>query len=277
MIHNSFHIQAPGIYFPASSLLIEAGPGTLSLLVVDDKNFFSAITAYSFSLDNDSETLADKWGEIFNNEILCQQSYKKVIVVWSFPESVLLPNESIHAASAGNEMLDLLYGNLQQSNIKKDFLYKYNIHHIYRIPAIIDKVVFSKFPFAIQTHQFSLLPDVVPKQDNRLLVIFYTNRASVLLHREGIVQIVQQFSFSNEDDALYHLLSICNNFDVQVKSVILHISGMVDVDSKIYTGLYKYFLHIQWLPLPDKFTCADEIQKQPEHFFSHLFSFAACV
>ena len=55
------------------------------------------------------------------------------------------------------------------------------------------------------------------------------------------------------------------------------VSGMIDVDSSLYSELFKYFLNMEFAILPGNFNYADAIKEQPAHYFSHLFATALCV
>jgi hypothetical protein len=72
-------------------------------------------------------------------------------------------------------------------------------------------------------------------------------------------------------------LNVCKGFDVQPDSVILHINGMIDENSALYSAIYKYFLQIEFDTLPEGYTYDDGIKNYPAHFFSHLFALASCV
>jgi preprotein translocase subunit SecA len=91
------------------------------------------------------------------------------------------------------------------------------------------------------------------------------------------LQVIKNFEFSTPDDAVYHLLNICQSFEVDATKTGLIISGMVDANSNLYNELYKYFLKIDFTTLPENFNYTEEIKNSPAHYFSHLFATAACV
>ena len=275
-MNPSFHIQAPQIDTATAHLFVEAGPMGISFVIQDAGNCFVAVVVYAFPANINAATIADQLEEIINRETILQQQYKKKDIAWTFPESILVPPEFMDAA-ANTEMLDLIYGDLNRGNTKTDFLFKHNLHNVYRIPVEVSNGFARHFPYTSETHQYSLLPDLVANTGNHLLAIFYNSRLTIVLHKEGKLQLIRNFEYRDPDDAAYHLLNVCENFETDTSTVVLHLAGMIDAGSGLYAGLYKYFLNIQFETLPENVLFTDEIKDQPHHYFSYLFALALCV
>lgn len=249
----------------------------ISFVVLNTGNSFQAVVTYSFSSQLNELQVTEKVKEILQFDDLLQKPFAKTHIIWSYPESILVPPNLVNGNS-NNEMLDLVYGDAQKGVIKSDFLYKHNLHNIYRIPETVRECVEAKFPYATQTHQYSLLVNrEMNNGEDELFVVFYTNSLTLMLCKEGRLQVVQNFAFSNPEDTAFHLLNVCKSFDIQPNKVMLHISGMIDEKSNLYAAIYKYFLHIEFDWLPVDYTYAEEIKDHPPHFFSHLFALALCV
>ncbi len=275
-MNPSFHIQAAKIDTTSAHLLVEAGPMGISFVIRDAGNCFPAVVVYSFPANINAAAIADQLEEIITGETILQQQYKKKDIVWTFPESILVPPEFMDA-SANVEMLNLIYGDLNRANTKTDFLFRHNVHNIYRVPVEVSNAFARHFPYANETHQYSLLPDLLPNAGNHLLAVFYNSRFTLVLHKEGKLQLIRNFEYHDPDDAAYHLLNVCENFETDVANVELHLTGMIDAGSGLYAGLYKYFLNIQFETLPENVLYTDEIKDQPHHYFSYLFALSLCV
>ena len=275
-VNPSFNIQNTGIYTEAAQLFVEAGPMGISLVILNTGNCFQAVVTYSFYNKMSEPELAEKIKEILQDDELLQKQFAKTHIIWSYPESILVPPNLVDAGS-NNEMLNLVYGDAQKGVIKSDFLYKHNLHNIYRIPEMIVECFEGKFPYATQTHQYSLLVNREINDGNELFVVFYPNSLTLMLRKEGQLQVIQNFAFSSPEDTAYHLLNVCESFDIQPNRVMLHISGLIDEKSNLYAAIYKYFLHVEFDKLPGNYTYAEEIKDHPPHFFSHLFALALCV
>ena len=98
-----------------------------------------------------------------------------------------------------------------------------------------------------------------------------------MLCKDGKLQVIQNFNYTHADDCVFHLLNVCKGFEVNPDSVTLHINGMIDKNSALYTTVYKYFLNIEFDTMPEGFSYYEKIKDHPTHFFSHLFALASCV
>ncbi len=260
----------------AAHLLIEAGPAGISFVITDRDNCFCTVIVYAFPFDLNVVGIAEKMEAVIHAEPLLQKQFKKTDITWAFPESILVPNEWMNTAIAG-EMIDLVYGDLNKGDVRSDFMFRYDLHNVYRIPQPVSDVFSKYFLFASQTHQYSLLPELHHHEGDHLYVIFYNNSLTVMLHKEGKLQVIQNFHYKSPEDAGYHLLNVCSSFDVPADRVVLQLSGMTDLNSPLYAALYKYFLTIQFETLPANVLYNEAIKNYPEHFFSHLFEMAICV
>ena len=275
-VNPSFNIQAPGIDFKTAQLFAEAGPTGVSLVVLGADNCFKALVTYPFAAGLFDTEVNENLKSISSSENLLQQQYVKTHIFWSFTESIFVPVELMDTDRNGN-MLNLVFGDAKQGIIHSDFLYKHNLHNVYRTPEAVINIFFAALPVATQTHLFSALVNKDLPAGNHLFTVFYSNSLIILLCKEGKLQVVQNFAYNNADDCIFHLLNVCKCFDVQPDSVTLHINGMIDENSGLYASIFKYYLNIGFDKLPEDYTYTDEIKKHPPHFFSHLFALASCV
>ena len=276
-VNPSFNIQAAEIDFETAQLFVEAGPMGISLVVLRANNCFNAVVTYTFVAGLNENELTEKVKEIFSSENLLQKQYSKTHIFWAFAESILVPAELMNADRNLN-MLNLVFGDAKQGIIRSDFLYKHNLHNVYRTPESVVDIFSSYMPVATQTHLFTTIVNCdLPDEGNHLFTVFYSNSLTIMLCKAGKLQVVQNFNYSNADDCVFHLLNICKGFEVEPDSVMLHINGMIDEKSGLYAAIYKYFLQVEFDTLPEDYTYDEMIKNHPPHFFSHLFALASCV
>ena len=275
-VNPSFNIQPPGIDFEKALLFAEAGPMGVSVVVLDADNCFKAVVTYAFAAGLSDTELAENIQLVCSSENLLQNQYRKTHIFWSFTESILVPAELMNADRNVN-MLNLVFGDARQGSIRSDFLHKHNLYNVYRLPEAIADIFANHLPVATQTHLFSSLVNREMPVSNHLFTVFYSNSLTIMLCKEGKLQVVQNFTYNNADDCVFQLLNVCKGFDVEPNSTTLHINGMIDEKSGLYVAIYKYFLNIEFDKLPDEYTYSDEIKNYPPHFFSHLFALASCV
>jgi hypothetical protein len=275
-LNTVFNILSQNINAARSRLFIKVGLQGFSLVIQED-TVFTSVACFHFEEDTNIKTVAGYIQQVIGKQPLLKQEFKKIDIVYAFPDSILIPYEIMNE-SVNKEMLEFVYGGLLEETVKRDFIYKQNLYNVYRIPATVNSLMNGTFPSATFTHLYSVLPEMIKDENqNHLYTIFGTNTIIVLLKKEGKLQVIQNFRYKTPEDAAYHLLNTCRSFDAAVNETTLHVSGMLDKVSTLYKELYKYFLHIEFEKLPESFQYADEIKEQPAHFFSHLFTIASCV
>ena len=270
-----FQIQPPKIDSSRSRLCIEISSQGLSYTIMSNK-IVLALTIYNFNDRPTDQQAAEQIEQIITQQPFLQQNYESVKIVYSYPSSVLLPQDLFYS-TVHKAMLELVYGNCSYYTIKSDFMQQLSIHNIYCVPDVINQLITRSFTNAKHKHHFSLLPDLVSGQGNYLYCIFSPGQIKTMLKKEGKLQAVQLFSFITPDDAAYHLLNLCQSFEVNVTNCELLLSGMITENSALYKELFKYFNQIAFDGLSDQFQYPKEINNYPSHYFSHLFSVAACV
>lgn len=268
-----FNIRPTQVDFSNARLFIEIGEYGLSYFVLDETNTFSLVCIHQFA---DKLQAESSIRNILYGDTIFKEKFRKIDILYSFSESVLVPKELSNAA-ANKEMLELVYGDFSDKVIRGDFMYKHTIQNVYRIPNSIDLLVNNLFAAANYTHLYSLLPDLAKSDRNELYTIFSPNHIIVMLSKKGRLQVIQNFTYQTPEDAAYHLLNVCESFDAERDQTSVVLTGMVDASSPLYAELYKYFLQIEFNVLSDQFQYSDEVKTYPEHFFSHLFAIATCV
>ena len=276
-VNPSFNITTENTPLNKPNLFISAGKQGISFIQLDtDSNTFISVLVYHFAKNLTATAIAEQVNEIVSSENLSQQHFKKIFVTWCFDENVFVPQEYFDAGNS-KEMLLLVHGDLMQGAVQNELVATHNLHTVYKIPAAVKNIFNIAFPFCIQNHQSSLLINFEKNNKDLLYCNFYPEHLTVLLRKNGQLQIIQQFEYASPEDAVYHLLNVCQSFETDAAKTILTVSGMIDTDSSLYSELYKYFQSVNCADLSASFNYAEEIKGYPKHYFSHLFATASCV
>jgi len=274
-LNPSFNLQPSNLITSSSSLLAEAGPMGFSFIITREKDI-DALVTYSFPPGLTAAETADAMKSIFEKEEYLNAGYKSAHLVWAFPESILVPAGLYHD-ELSKDLLDLQYGDASDNILFHDFMFRQNLHNIYRVPAEVINFVPRRFSNALQTHQHSLVADLPPETGKQLLAIFYQHQFTLVLKDDGKLLLVKNYEYPDPEAAAYHLLNACTAYGLQADEVTLQLCGMIDADSNLYAALYKYFLNLQWYPMPEEANCSEAIKAYPDHFFSHLYALSQCV
>ncbi|MCW3090118.1 MAG: hypothetical protein JWP81_1187 [Ferruginibacter sp.] len=270
-----FNIQSSNINASDADLYIEIDTQGLSYIILAN-GVCRAMLVYHFNEGTSAEAAAEYIHRVIADQPHLQQRFNRVHFIYGFAPSILIPHQFMNGTD-NNDMLELVYGESSENITRTDFMYKHALHIIYTVPSVIDMVITRYFGSAEHTHLYSLLPDIVTDPETRLCCIFSTGKLTVMLMKEGKLQVIQQYNYKTQDDVAYYLLNICKSYEADVQAVAVHLFGMIDENSALYTELYKYFPRLQFEALPAQYQYPDEIHQYPAHYFSHLFALAACV
>lgn len=258
-------------------LLIEVNHQCISYIVIDNGNECVAVCSRQFAKDGGG---IDKAGNVLKqlvaDENILQEDFKSTTIIYSHPQSVMVPSDLLEETRK-KEMLELVHGDMSDSFIRTDFLFRQYTHNIYPVPKQVDAIATYLFSSPVSTHLYSLLPDMFQSPGNHLHCIFSPSGFTAMLVKDGKLQAIQSFTFKTPEDVAYHLLQLCEAFETDINETTVHLNGMIDRSSSLYTELYKYFLYLEFATLPAAFTYPEGIDDFPSHYFSHLFAAALCV
>lgn len=270
-----FCIQPDSIHTNQASLYLEIDAHGLSYTILENHQCL-ALVVYHFGHGHSDDTIAEYIHQVMTDQPVLHQKFDKVHIIYGYAPSVLVPNDFM--PEANNEaLIELVYGDNSERVTRSDNMYKRSLHNIYGVPGAVDQALNRYFPTAMYTHLFSLLPDIEHSNENQLYCIFSAAQLKVLVLKEGRLQVMQTYNYKTSEDAAYHLLNLCNSFEIPAADTLVTLTGMIETSSGLYSELYKYFLRLELELLPEQYQYPDGIKEFPQHYFSHLFAIAACV
>jgi hypothetical protein len=211
---------------------------------------------------------------IFNHIKESKHTPEKINVSFNYKESLLIP-EKYHDNSSIQEMLNLTFGENEFMTVKTDHLKELSIYNIYRIPKTIEELCQYHFPNASLFHSTTKQIQIESDTTHLTCIVFY-QRIKIILFKEGKLQFAQQFDYKTQEDVAYHLLNICERYNVSPTEIKLRLKGLVVKESKLYEYLYNYFLDINLASSNSKVALTPHIVQQTKYFLSHLIDLAAC-
>ncbi len=256
-------------------LLLEISNNGFSYAIKNDEdNIYIAVAIFHYANSNGDVTHADLLEGLQHQPVL-SGNFKKIYILYSFDQSVLIPF-SLYSSQENVNVLNLIHGDLEGNNNKvfADMVAAKGIYNTYRVPEAIAGVLKSRFPDALNIHQYSVLLKQAPAGDNHLRVIFYPKKLIVLLIKEGSTQFINTFWFDAAEDVSYILMNICKQFEVE--NIPVEIGGLIEMNSALYKEIYKYFTNVTLAGLPGGCNYSEEISRHPAHYFSHIFAVDSC-
>lgn len=277
-MRTAFEILPASFDASTCTLFCEVSNEGFSFCIKDDtNNSFVGLAIYNYDKTKPSVGLPIDLQIVFHQkkEILSQQ-FNKVFIVYSLPQSVLIPSSLYDGETNAAAIMNLLHGDFCENEIiLTDLIAERSVYNCYRVPAALYKVLREHYPNASTTHQYTLLLKRPIQKNDQLSVIFYGQKLVVSLINNGTHQLINSFGYSTPQDASYVLRNICHQLGTE--NIGLVINGLIEEDSSLYKEIYKYFAEIEFSKLPADLNFSDEIKQYPSHYFSHIFALDSCV
>ncbi|MGH2563451.1 MAG: DUF3822 family protein [Ginsengibacter sp.] len=240
----------------------------------DEENNYIAVAIYHFDKNTNAVNHASTIGDEIRQQSLLSENFKNVYIIYSLPESVLIPF-SLYSSNENANVLNCIHGDLHKGvSILTDLIAEKGIYNCYRIPIEIISLIKSKFPDATHRHQYTILLKQLPIKGDKMSVIFYPQKIVMVLTKKGKLQFINSFYYRTAEDVSYILLNTCNQFDVQ--NIPVEVSGLIENSSPLFKEIYKYFNTVYCTELPKGCNYSQEITSQPSHYFSHIFAIDSC-
>ncbi|HEY5407622.1 MAG TPA: DUF3822 family protein [Ginsengibacter sp.] len=240
----------------------------------EEQNSYIAVAVFQFEKGSEDSDHAGNLHDVIQGQSLLAANFKKVYIMYSFAESVLIPF-ALYSSLENEKVINLVHGDLQNhTSILTDLVTESGVYNAYRISTPVYNVIKSHFPNASDIHQYSVLLKQQATKEDKLSIIFYPQRIVVKLSEKGKTELINSFCYNTAEDVSYILLNTCKQFEIE--SVPVEVSGLIEKDSALYKEIYKYFEIINFASLPAECNYAERITQQPVHYFSHIFAIDSC-
>ncbi|MGN6532538.1 MAG: DUF3822 family protein [Ginsengibacter sp.] len=257
------------------SLLCEVSNEGFSFFIKNEEsNSFVGFGVYHYDKKKPAIGFPIALQIIFHQKEILSKKFKNIGLVYSFPESVLVPF-SLYEREKNQVLMNMMFGDLNQEDVLlTDVISERSMYNCYRIPGSLAEVIQNQFPNAVSTHQYSLLLKTTAEGSDQLTLIFYTQKVVVCFKTGEAYQLVNSFCYEAPEDVSYNLLNVCQQLKIEDPPVVVH--GLIEENSPLFKEIYKYFSQISFAPLPVENFYTDEISKFPSHYFSHIFAIDSC-
>jgi hypothetical protein len=155
------------------------------------------------------------------------------------------------------------------------------MQNIYSIPKDIHSLFKEKFQGSQYWHFYTLM--MVSSKNEELTkgnisrMIFYNDKFVLGFFKDGMLQLLQTFTYQTPEDAAYYLLLICKQLGISQHDMVLNISGLIDSQSALYTELLKFFPEVNYEGIPEVYNTNGLLDEYPSHYFSPLLKMSLCV
>lgn len=274
-MNSVFEILPSSFEAEKCMLICEVNNEGFSFCIKDSQlNSFIGLGIYHFDNSKPAEGFPIALQILFHQkEFLCK-NFKKVSIVYSFPQSVLIPFP-IYKRENNKTLMNMMFGDLETNEtILTDVIPDQLMYNCYRIPTATIEVIQSHFKDTSVMHQYSLILKRTEQELNKMSVIFYTHKLVVNLIKDGKHQLLNSYSYQTPADVSYILLNILHQSKIQ--NIHLEISGLIEENSALYKEIYKYFDDIKLSDYREENVYSEELKAFPSHYFSYIFDMDSC-
>lgn len=282
MIHPAFDIRREDVeQLPDDSrLLIEVSEQTFNyILFTRSPEQLFILRQYPLYTSGDKNT-RDILEEIMSGDTVLQQYGATAIIIYNFPDANLVPAE-FYNADLKLPVAKLLHGETAADLIFDEPIQDWNIQNIYAVSKDLHNLCKDKFKGGQYWHLYTMILRWSKQNEisegNYSRVIFYNDKFVAAYFQNGALQLMQTFSYQTPEDAAYYLLLICKQFGISASQMTLHISGLIDEKSALYSELVKYFEAVHYEGVPSSYGTNGILEQFPSHYFSPLLKMSLCV
>jgi hypothetical protein len=184
-------------------------------------------------------------------------------------ETICIPFNSDHN---GNDFLkqnfELLFGASADASI---FSEEYNGYLIAaRIEKGLQDSLRSSFPGAKFHLQYNCLLPALNANGNGnteiVYLFFYPYYFSLIVFKQGKLQLLQTRTYNNAEDVLYFVLNIFKQYNIDNKTEIVT-GGFINEESKLYQTLYQYAEGLKLAQVDEELFATGGFKDYSSHYF----------
>lgn len=259
-------------------LIIEVGKNHVACLKKKEhKKTISAFELFNFT-DKEAFDFPKLFSAISLESKLFDRSFPAVQVFVNHELSILVPVFKFNVEIAAN-YLDIVFGEDQFSKIQYEHLpVEPGMMNVYRISEELLKSLNEKFQNILLKHTYSnivktVISDIFSYPPECIYIQFYNTFIIVAVIKNEQLHLIQTFVYETPEDVLYDLLNLATQFELNKNTVILQISGMIDLNYTLYRDLITYFRHVEVHNVHASVLNID-IKEYPLHYFTPFFNLA---
>lgn len=270
-----FEILSPSIYDDECTLVCEVSNEGIACTIKNEREQkYIGVAVYNFDKSRPQVGFPIALQILFNSKSFFSKRFKKVSLVFSVSESVLIPFK-LYDSSYSEKAISLLHGDLDtRTTVLTDVISESECYNCFRMDEAVHKVLEEQFPNAHFWHQYSVLMGSYSLPAPRMFVIFYSYKMVVAVFSDERCQLINSYPYQCVEDVSFYLLSICEALNL--KDIDIEVSGFIEKNSALYQEVYKYFKNISFAELPEFCKFSEEILLHPSHYFSHMFALDLC-
>lgn len=251
------------------------------IFAVSANNFTNIIQIGHIQLTNapgSIQSFSEKIVFLLNNYQLAQKKFKKVIISVLNKDFTIVPE----AYSNSSDLKEFLSFSSGITEVKNPLAHTIkNVKFCYFFEQELIQALEKIFSHAIIKHAGAIINELF--FSNHSLI----NTSLFLTINEGLIEIAAKekndllfynvFNYENNEDVLYYLLFMMEQFNLNPLQIKLAISGQVPADDNLILSIKKYIKQVNFVVHNPDVKLEGELQTLPKHFYFTLLNQHLCA
>ncbi|MEI8138020.1 MAG: DUF3822 family protein [Bacteroidota bacterium] len=224
------------------------------------------------------ETLTEKITFLLNNYQLPQKKFQKITISVLNKDFTILP-EAYSNPNDLKEFLTFSSGLAEVKNVKAQSIK--NVKFCYAIDEELIQYLEKTFTRAMIKHSGTINLD-----------LFFSNHSLIksnlfLSINDGLIEIAAKennellfynvFNYDNNEDVLYYILFMMEQFNLNSLQTKLSISGQIKTNDALILSIKKYIKHVNFVAHDPSLKLEGEFSELPSHFYFTLLNQHLCA
>lgn len=260
----------------AGSLALELGDAHLACMVsAPDSPAPVAFELFEIESVGEWDTV---FSEVLSASRILTQKYPDTSCYFNLEEALVMPAEKF-SPSAVEDYLSLVYGEMDEMEVRHEPVAGQPLHIIYRVPKTLHEAVRRHFVLYQPHHIFSKALEQefsrAERPSHLVSLQFYPRHFNASVFHDGALQLIRSFRFQSPEDVLYYLTSISQQFQIPAAGSVVEIAGMFDADNISQKQLLRLFLSVIFNSVTGDEAFIAATSLYPAYFFRPFYNLPA--
>lgn len=217
--------------------------------------------------NNNSHSLSEHLIIAIKHFQLSKKSYQHIYVNYFNKQFTLCPTV-FHEAKDSRTFLEFNVGNTENKIIFTDDI-NTDIKLIYAIDESLKSTLDLLYPNHQLKHTITVLSRLLLQSEElikeNILLSVYSNHIEITVKQDQQLVLANQFDIKTQEDILYYILFILEQYQLNPLTAHITIAGNIDVTSTLISSLKKYIKNIR-LSQGHKKLKWSNVAGMPQHF-----------
>jgi len=197
------------------------------------------------------------------------EDFNAVLVIHQNELATLVPEELYNVEHKAD------YLKFNSKILRNDFITEDDISinktvNVYVPYVNINNYIFDTFGEFVYKHSSSILIDshlqnIETKDEPIVYLNINKSTVEVLVIEKNKLQLFNVFEYHSKEDFIYYILFVFEQLKLDVETTTIELSGKVEKNDDLYTVLFTYVRHVNFVEKKYKFSISNDIDRRYLH------------